>query len=215
MDPSCISIVGISRGDAVLQQTADEYIEQLESERRLPEVWSIGDRRVIATHIVAIAWAHLSADRELIRRTFLNCGISIHPDGRKDHLISSKGVDNTAIDPNGYFGYSQVGNALDSYCKIPADDDFMTALVSAIEGMRPPLKLVTKTQLQEECERRGVTKSGNKPELLARLQAHEAQQQGGHDGDEEDEVASIHITLGTPIRNSPFSSPPLSPKNEA
>jgi hypothetical protein len=90
----------------------------------------------------------------------------------------------------------------------------MTALVFAIDGMRP-LKLVTKTQLQEKCERWGVTKSGNKPELLARLQAHEAQQQGGgHGGDEEDEVASIHITLGTPIRNSPFSSPPSSPKNE-
>jgi hypothetical protein len=92
----------------------------------------------MATQIVAMAWAHLSADRELIHRAFLNCRISIHPDGREDHLISIKGVDNMAIDPNGYFGYSQVGNALDSYCTIPADDDFMTALVSAIEGMRPP-----------------------------------------------------------------------------
>jgi hypothetical protein len=155
---------------------------------------------------MAIAWAHLSADRELIRRAFLNCGISIQPDGREDHLISIKGVDNTAIDPNGYFGYFQVGNALDSYCTIPADDDFMTALVSATESMKPPLKLVTKTQLQEECDRRRVTKSGNKPELLARLQAHEVKQQGGHVGDEEDEVASIHITLGTPIRNSPVAS---------
>jgi hypothetical protein len=85
----------------LLQQAADEYIKQLESEGRLPEVWLIGDRRVIATHIVAMAWAHLSADRELIRKAFLNCGISIHPDGRKDHPISIKGVDNTAIDPNG------------------------------------------------------------------------------------------------------------------
>jgi hypothetical protein len=102
-----------------------------------------------------------------------------------------------------------VGNALNNYCTIPADDDFMTALVSAIEGMRRPLKLVTKTQLQEEYKRRGVTKSGKKPELLTRLQAHEAQQQGGgHDGDEKDEVASIHITLGTPIRNSPFLALP-------
>jgi hypothetical protein len=79
--------------------------------------------------------------------------------------------------------------------------------------MRPPLKLVTKGQLREECERRGLAKSGNKPEFLARLQAHEAQRQAG--GDDEDEVASIHITLGTPITiNSPFSSPPSSPKNE-
>jgi hypothetical protein len=105
-----------------------------------------------------------------------------------------------------------MGNALNNYYIIPADDDLMTALVSATEGMRPPLKLVTKEQLQKKCERRGLAKSGNKPELLARLQAHKAQQA---DGDNEDKVASIHITLGTSISiNSPFSSPPSSPKNE-
>jgi hypothetical protein len=129
----------------------------------------------MVTHIMAIAWAYLSTDRELIRKAFLNYGIFIHSDGRKNHLISIKGVDNTVIDPNGYFGYSQVGNALDNYCTILADDDLMTALVSATEEMRPPLKLVTKGRLQKECKRRGLAKSGNKPELLARLQAHEAQ----------------------------------------
>jgi hypothetical protein len=147
----------------------------LEGEERLPEVWLVADRRVIATHIVAIAWAYLSTDRELIRKMFFNCGISIYFDGCENHLISIKGVDNTVIDSNGYFGYLQMGNALDNYCTIPADDDLMTALVSAIEEMRPSLKLVTKGRLQKEYERRGLAKSGNKPELLARLQAHEAQ----------------------------------------
>jgi hypothetical protein len=167
----------------------------------------------MATYIVAMAWAYLLADRELIRKAFLNCGVSIHLDGRENHLIGIKGVKNTDIDPNGYFGYSKMGNALDNYCTIPADDDLMTALVSAIEGMRPPLKLVTKEQLQKKCERRGLAKSGNKPELLAKLQAHKAQQQAG--GNNEDGIASIYITLGTPITiNSPFSSPPSSPKNK-
>jgi hypothetical protein len=197
----------------LLQQAANKYIKQLESEKRLPKVWSIADRRVMATHIMAMAWAHLSANKELIRKAFLNYSISIHSDGRENHLISIKRVENTDIDPNGYFGYSQMGNALDNYCTIPADDDLMTALVSATKEMRPPLKLVTKEQLQKECKRRRLAKSGNKPELLAKLQAHKAQQQAG--GDNEDEVARIHITLGTPITiNSPFSSPPLSPKNE-
>jgi hypothetical protein len=89
----------------LLQQAADEYIKQLESEKRLLKVWLIGDRRVMATYIVAMAWAHLSADKELIRKAFFNCGIFIHSDGREDHLISIKGVENTDIDPNGYFGY--------------------------------------------------------------------------------------------------------------
>jgi hypothetical protein len=39
----------------LLQQAADEYIKQLKSKERLPKVWSIADRRVMAIHIVAIA----------------------------------------------------------------------------------------------------------------------------------------------------------------
>jgi hypothetical protein len=81
----------------------------------------------MATQIVAMASAYLSADKELIRKAFLNCGIFIHPDGREDQLISIKGVDNTAIDPNGWFGFLAVGNALDAYAMIPDDDDFITA----------------------------------------------------------------------------------------
>jgi hypothetical protein len=72
----------------------------------LPEVWLVADRRVIVTHIMAIAWAYLSIDKELIRKIFLNYGISIYSDGRKGHLISIKGVNNTVINFNGYFSYS-------------------------------------------------------------------------------------------------------------
>jgi hypothetical protein len=39
----------------LLQQAADEYIEQLENEKRLPKIWSVNDRRIMATHIVAMA----------------------------------------------------------------------------------------------------------------------------------------------------------------
>jgi hypothetical protein len=99
--------------------------------------------------------------------------MSIHLDGREDHLISIKGVANTAIDPNGWFGYSQVDNVLDAHVMVPDEDDLMTALVSATKGLS--IKLITQKQLQAECARRGIPRSGTKPELLARLQAHEAQ----------------------------------------
>jgi hypothetical protein len=129
-------------------------------------------------------------------------------------------VNNTAIDSNGWFGYLAVGNALNAYAIIPNDDDFMTALVSATEGMS--IKLVTQKQLQAKYARRGIPRSGTKLELLDKLQAHEA---GGGQGTghrpgygpgEKDEFATIstHITLETPMPNSPFSSPSLSPKNE-
>jgi hypothetical protein len=170
----------------------------------------------MATHIVAIAWAAMQADKELFCKAFLNCGISIYSDGREDHLISIKGVDNTVIDPNGWFGYLQVGNALNEHAIVPDDDDLITALVSAAEGVT--IKLVIRKQLQAEYLRRGIPKSGTKPELLARLQAHEAQQlTGGGQGigeDDEFAVVSPYIELGTPLRSSSFSSPSSSPKNE-
>jgi hypothetical protein len=81
-------------------------------------------------------------------------------------------VDSTAIDLNGWFGYSAVGNALEAHALIPDDDDLMTALVSATEGVS--IKLVTQQQLQAECERRRIPRLGTKAELLARWQAHEA-----------------------------------------
>jgi hypothetical protein len=113
------------------------------------------------------------------------------------------------IDPNGWFGYSAVGNALDAYATIPDDDDLMTALVSATKGVS--IKLVTQKQLQAECARQGIPRSGTKPELLARLQAYEAggRQRTGHKPSEEDGFAIIStpITLGTPMPSSPFSSP--------
>jgi hypothetical protein len=170
----------------------------------------------MATHIVAIAWAAMQADKELFRKAFFNCGISIHSNGRKNHLISIKEVDNTAIDPNGWFGYLQVGNAFDEHAIIPDNDDFMTALISAAEEVI--IKLVIRKQLQAECLRQGIPKSGTKPELLARLQAHEAQQLigGGQGTGEDDEfaVVSLYIELGTPLRSSSFFSSPSNPKNE-
>jgi hypothetical protein len=39
----------------LLQQATDEYIKQLERKERLPEFWSVRDRRIMAIHIVAMA----------------------------------------------------------------------------------------------------------------------------------------------------------------
>jgi hypothetical protein len=123
------------------------------------------------------------------------------PVWRGNTVVSIKGVDNTAINSNRWFGYLAVDDALDAYAIIPDDDDLMTALVSATEGVS--MKLVTQKQFQAECARRGIPRSGTRPELLARLQAYEAGggQGTGHRPGEEDEFTTIstHITLGTPM----------------
>jgi hypothetical protein len=46
----------------------------------------------MAIYIVTMAWAHLSANKELIRKTFLNYSIFIYSDGHETHLISIKRV---------------------------------------------------------------------------------------------------------------------------
>jgi hypothetical protein len=84
----------------------------------------------------------------------------------------------------------------------------MTALISATEELKPSLKTVTLKQLQEECMRRRLAKSGTKADLLARLQLNESQHNSGGDeleSDIEEEFASVDLELGNPIPDSPVS----------
>jgi hypothetical protein len=68
----------------------------------------------------------------------------MHPDGHEDHLINIKGVDNSSIDPNGWRGWS----AHNSHAIVNEDFDYMTALISATEELKPSLKPVTLSRLQ-------------------------------------------------------------------
>jgi hypothetical protein len=64
------------------------------------------------------------------------CGIFIHPDGSKDHLINIKGINNSSIDPNGWRGSSEYR----SYEVVSEDFDYMTALISATEELKPSIE---------------------------------------------------------------------------
>jgi hypothetical protein len=187
----------------LLQKEADVYLEELENEGGLPNSWAVKDRRIMAIIIVARAWERLKEDFDLIKQSFLQCGIFIHPDGHEDHLINIKGVDNSTIDPNGWRGWL----AYNSHAIVDEDFDYLTALISAIKELKPSLRTVTQKQLQEECVRRGLAKSGTKADLLARLQLHESQQKFGNDevqSDIEEEFADVVLELGTPIPDSPM-----------
>jgi hypothetical protein len=82
------------------------------------------------------------------------------------------------------------------------DFDYMTALISAVEKLKPSIKTVIFKQLQEECINRGLAKSGIKLELLAKLQAYES------DNVKTKEFATIDLTLGTPIPDTFIPSSP-------
>jgi hypothetical protein len=46
----------------------------------------------MATVVVAEAWEAVAANGGFIQKAFFNCGISIHPDGSQDYLISIKDI---------------------------------------------------------------------------------------------------------------------------
>jgi hypothetical protein len=82
----------------------------------------------------------------------------------------------------------------------------LTALISATEELKPSLRTVTQNQLQEECVRRGLAKSGTKADLLARLQMHKSQQNSSADDVESDigdEFTNVELELGAPIPDFP------------
>jgi hypothetical protein len=127
----------------------------------------------------------------------------MHPNGHEGHLINFKGVDNSTIDPNGWRGWS----AHNSHAIADEDLDYMRALISATEELKPSLRTVTQKQLQEECVRRGLGKSGTKADLLARLEMYESQQNSGGnevESDIGDEFAAVELELGIPIPDSPL-----------
>jgi hypothetical protein len=55
----------------LLQEAADVYIEELEIEDRMPDSWTIRNRREMATVIVARAWERLRGDFGLIKQAFI------------------------------------------------------------------------------------------------------------------------------------------------
>jgi hypothetical protein len=83
----------------LLQEAADVYMEELEKEDWMPKSWTIRNRREMATVIVARAWERLRGDAGLIKQAFIQCGISIHPDGHEDHLINIKELITAALIP--------------------------------------------------------------------------------------------------------------------
>jgi hypothetical protein len=127
----------------LLQKKVGVYLNELEEKKRLPNLWTLKDRREITTVIVGRDWKRLSANTSIIKQAFLQCGISIHPDGHKNYLINIKEVDNSSLDPNGWRDWSNYY----THEVISPDFDHITALISATEELNTNIKAVTLRQL--------------------------------------------------------------------
>ncbi|KAG6090709.1 hypothetical protein E4U15_000062 [Claviceps sp. LM218 group G6] len=63
-----------------------------------PKLWSVSDKRIMTTHVVKDAIETLKSRGDMVKKAFLDVGISINSDGSEDHLISIKNVRPNQID---------------------------------------------------------------------------------------------------------------------
>jgi len=60
--------------------------------------WSISDKRVLTTHVVATAWIQFCIDkRDMICKAFRDVGITLPVDGSQDSKLAIKGIDSADI----------------------------------------------------------------------------------------------------------------------
>ena len=68
---------------------------------------SASQRRVLLSQWVGQAWEELSANKEMIKRSFKKCGISVPIDGSKDDEIKIEGLDEYSVKETDVDGASQ------------------------------------------------------------------------------------------------------------
>lgn len=77
-----------------LREYTDTYIE-VRSRSNPAEKWSVSDKRIMVTHVVANAWSAFTSEKdELIRKSFRDLGVTLPIDGSKDNQIRVKGFEN-------------------------------------------------------------------------------------------------------------------------
>ena len=78
-----------------LREYTDTYIENHSDSIGK---WSVSDKRIMVTHVVAQAWAAFSVEKcQVIQKSFRDLGVTLPVDGSKDHEIRIKGFNQVAI----------------------------------------------------------------------------------------------------------------------
>jgi hypothetical protein len=156
-----------------IREAIDGYILRKEEEGTLYEKWSVSDKRVMTTHVVAEAWQKLQTRSELVQRSFQQCGISVAPDGSQDHLIRLKGIEKDKIDFQGWENAEDITVKMEAEDEIPIALDELELFVQAHEELTT-YTMLNCASLQELCKERGLkTTYKRKQELVQRLQSHD------------------------------------------
>ena len=115
-----------------LKEYKEAYYDEHIEEQNLGKV-TVGDRRVLITHWVGIAWERLHVEhKETIIKTFRQVGLSLAPDGSKDSELKIRDLPNISVRD-----YNRV-------IVIPDDDDaiqvesspFLYTMQELIQGIK-------------------------------------------------------------------------------
>ncbi|KAK7219082.1 hypothetical protein V2G26_007085 [Clonostachys chloroleuca] len=150
-----------------LAEAAFSYVEKHDPDGI--KKWSVQDKRVMTTHTVAAACKRLSEQPDLVINAFYQCGISIKPDGSEDHKIRIKDVPSEAINFNNWEKAEEA--VLNAYEIVDRMCDEEEICVES-DDLTIALRTLRITDLKELLRLRGLPISGNKKDLLQRLENH-------------------------------------------
>ncbi|KFA79687.1 hypothetical protein S40288_10060 [Stachybotrys chartarum IBT 40288] len=146
-----------------LQDATKEYVVGREAQGLIQ--WTVSDKRIMTTWVVAKAAKRLENNPDLVSKAFVQCGISVAPDGSQDNTIHIKDIPAEAIDLTGWEEQE------DTWIKDEAEVDEIED-----DELRTGLLCCTKKQLQEYLREAELPVSGPKDQLVARLEAFYRQQ---------------------------------------
>jgi hypothetical protein len=152
-----------------LREAVDEYVTEREREHPY-EAWSVSDKRVMTTHVVATAFRRLQSDPGRIIKAFKDCGISIAPDGSEDHLIKIKNIAPDKIEFSGWDQAEDVtlaGAAAESEEGLDGLDEYIAAQEEAGLGWAREKN----SNLVDLLKEQRLKHTGKKAEMARRLHA--------------------------------------------
>jgi hypothetical protein len=165
----------------LLREETDQYVMDKEAAGIDVDKWTTSERRIMTTFVVANAIRRLQEEHpDLIHQSFIQCGLSVRPDGREDHLIRIKGIPNSdinlehwesAVDPA--LSQEEVEEREVEEREVSHLDDLEYTLGGEDLLARSPYRTLKVPQLKEHLRARGLPLVGTKMVLVKRLEDHD------------------------------------------
>ncbi|KAM5529771.1 hypothetical protein FOXYSP1_17615 [Fusarium oxysporum f. sp. phaseoli] len=155
---------------------------ELEQERKGKTRWSVSDRRIMTTWVIARAFERLKTKKDLIEKAFLDVGITVRPDGSQDNLIRIKGIDE--IDFTGWETASEITiKSQELVSRLCDEEELSFGPEDELDEdiLIYSLKKMTIPQLKQLASRNSLTVKGRKDDIVEQLQQYYAKERSQND----------------------------------